>query len=71
MCRATTCKKCGKPSWAGCGAHVEQVLGNVPKAQRCQCRTQGAPAVKPKASAGASAATPEPSQNKFMAWLRK
>ena len=37
MCRQTTCKSCGKPSWAGCGAHVEQVLGHVPKAERCRC----------------------------------
>jgi hypothetical protein len=38
MCRVVTCKKCKKPSWAGCGAHVEQVLRNVPKAERCACR---------------------------------
>jgi hypothetical protein len=38
MCRRVSCSKCGKPSWAGCGAHVEQVLGNVPKSERCQCR---------------------------------
>ena len=40
MCRAITCKKCGRPSWAGCGAHVEQVLGHVPPAERCQCRAE-------------------------------
>lgn len=40
MCRAITCKKCGRPSWAGCGAHVEQVLGHVPQAERCQCRAE-------------------------------
>jgi hypothetical protein len=38
MCRAVTCNSCAKPTWAGCGAHVEQVLGHVPKADRCQCR---------------------------------
>jgi len=38
MCRAITCKSCNKPTWAGCGAHVEQVLGHIPAAQRCQCR---------------------------------
>jgi len=38
MCRRTTCNKCNKPSWAGCGAHVETVLGNVPKDDRCKCR---------------------------------
>jgi hypothetical protein len=37
MCKAITCNKCGKPTWMGCGAHVEQVLGHVPQAQRCQC----------------------------------
>ncbi|MFN8052545.1 MAG: hypothetical protein U0Q22_13955 [Acidimicrobiales bacterium] len=44
MCRATTCPKCKKPTWAGCGAHVEQVLGNVPPAQRCHCREDKAAA---------------------------
>ena len=38
MCRRITCTTCGKPTWAGCGAHIEQVLGDVPKAERCQCR---------------------------------
>jgi hypothetical protein len=37
MCRRITCKSCGKPSFAGCGAHVEQVLADVPKAERCRC----------------------------------
>lgn len=35
MCRPTTCRTCGKASWAGCGMHVDQVLAGVPKAQRC------------------------------------
>ncbi len=48
MCRAVTCKKCGKPSWKGCGAHVEQVLGEVPKNQRCRCREETAVNVKRK-----------------------
>lgn len=38
MCRRVTCSTCGKPSFAGCGAHVEQVLGDVPKDERCRCR---------------------------------
>jgi hypothetical protein len=42
MCRRVTCPKCNKPSWAGCGAHVESVLYDVPKADRCQCRESGA-----------------------------
>jgi len=35
MCRAVTCKKCGKITWAGCGQHVSQVMAGVPAAQRC------------------------------------
>ena len=46
MCRRTTCNKCNKPSWAGCGAHVEAVLGNVPKDARCKCRESDAEAPK-------------------------
>jgi hypothetical protein len=25
MCRKTTCGKCGKPTWAGCGNHIDSV----------------------------------------------
>lgn len=45
MCRAVTCPKCKRPTWKGCGAHVEQVLAHVPPAQRCQCSADEA---KPK-----------------------
>jgi hypothetical protein len=38
MCQRVTCATCGKPTFAGCGAHVEQVLGDVPPEQRCKCR---------------------------------
>ncbi len=37
MCQAVKCGKCEKAGWRGCGAHVEQVLQGVPKADRCQC----------------------------------
>ncbi|MBK7074396.1 MAG: hypothetical protein IPH44_19065 [Myxococcales bacterium] len=37
MCRRVNCNKCNKPTFAGCGMHVEQVLGGVPKDQRCKC----------------------------------
>ncbi len=40
MCRRVTCRTCGKPSWAGCGAHVEEVLADVPASERCRCREQ-------------------------------
>lgn len=40
MCMPMTCTTCHKPGWSGCGAHVEQVLGHVPKDQRCRCREE-------------------------------
>ena len=40
MCRRVDCPKCGRPTFAGCGMHVEQVLGNVPPAERCRCREE-------------------------------
>ena len=42
MCRQTTCRTCKQPTWAGCGAHVEQVLGHIPKSERCQGHTRTA-----------------------------
>lgn len=36
MCRAVTCKICGKTTWAGCGRHVDQVMKGVPRANRCE-----------------------------------
>ena len=47
MCRAVTCKKCGKALWMGCGAHVEHLLGDVPGDQRCRCREATTPERKP------------------------
>lgn len=38
MCRPATCSTCNKPTYAGCGMHIEQVLGHVPRDQRCKCR---------------------------------
>jgi len=40
MCRRVECRKCGRPTFAGCGMHVEQVLGDVPPTQRCRCREE-------------------------------
>jgi hypothetical protein len=37
MCRQTTCRTCLKTTWAGCGQHVQQVMGPVPTGQRCSC----------------------------------
>lgn len=49
MCRRVECKRCGKPTYAGCGAHVEQVLRDVPPAERCHCKEQKSPGAKPGA----------------------
>ncbi len=37
MCRRVTCATCHKPTFTGCGQHVEQVLADVPKKDRCAC----------------------------------
>lgn len=47
MCQRVTCKSCGKPTYAGCGRHIEAVLGDVAPEARCRCRetkAQTAPA---------------------------
>lgn len=56
MCRRIDCPKCHRPTFAGCGMHVEQVLGDVPKADRCQCnaKTSAAPASGGAATKAAS-----------------
>ncbi len=48
MCRRITCNSCGRPSFAGCGAHIEQVLGDVPQAERCRCAEEDAPTATTK-----------------------
>ncbi len=35
MCRPTTCRTCGKTTWAGCGQHVAQVRAIVPTSEWC------------------------------------
>lgn len=37
MCMKATCEKCGKPTWKGCGQHIEQALKDVPVGERCKC----------------------------------
>lgn len=36
MCMRVTCDVCGKPTWAGCGQHVEDALAGVAPENRCQ-----------------------------------
>ena len=35
MCRPTTCKTCGRTTWAWCGQHVAAVKAMVPSNQWC------------------------------------
>ena len=37
MCSRTTCSNCKKPTWSGCGNHIEIALAGVPKKDRCKC----------------------------------
>ena len=50
MCQRVQCSKCGKPTYAGCGRHVDQVLGDVPLEARCRCRDEARAANKPRPS---------------------
>lgn len=50
MCRQVQCPKCNKPTYAGCGMHIEQVLGHIPHDQRCDCRTKSAASAAPEPS---------------------
>jgi len=40
MCRRVTCTECGKPTFEGCGRHVDVVLADVPAKDRCSCPKQ-------------------------------
>ncbi|HPK65235.1 MAG TPA: hypothetical protein PKX99_01520 [Thermoanaerobaculia bacterium] len=37
MCHQVRCSHCGKPTWAGCGRHIEKALAGVPPERRCAC----------------------------------
>lgn len=45
MCSKATCGTCKKPTWSGCGQHINQALKGVPKAERCRCRTEASKAL--------------------------
>lgn len=40
MCRKVVCPDCKKPTWVGCGKHVEEALKDVPQDQRCKCKSE-------------------------------
>lgn len=54
MCHRLRCRQCGKPTWAGCGAHIEQALAGVPRDARCQGHNTGGK------EAGAPSPAPRP-----------
>ena len=37
MCMKVDCSKCEKPTWKGCGKHIEEALKDVPEDERCKC----------------------------------
>ena len=37
MCHQITCATCNKPTWEGCGEHIEYALKGVPVTERCTC----------------------------------
>ena len=55
MCRRVECSRCARPTYAGCGAHVERVLSDVPAGQRCRCREE-----KPKGGGSLTATRQRP-----------
>ncbi len=42
MCRRVTCPTCNKPTWVGCGEHIEQALAGIPTSDRCACAVKTA-----------------------------
>jgi hypothetical protein len=55
MCFKATCDACGKPTWKGCGLHIDSALASVPYEQRCACKARGTPPAPAQAIAEASA----------------
>ncbi len=64
MCWQTPCRTCGKPSWGGCGMHIESALRGVPVEARCpgwrsgKCAPSQAASKPGGAAAAATAASP-------------
>ena len=38
MCTKVECKKCAKPTWQGCGEHIEEALEGIALEDRCSCK---------------------------------
>lgn len=35
MCHQVSCRICSRPTWSGCGNHIETALAGIPRSQRC------------------------------------
>jgi hypothetical protein len=35
MCFRITCDQCGRETWGGCGAHIEEAMSGVTEQDRC------------------------------------
>jgi hypothetical protein len=55
MCRRVSCSTCKKPSWAGCGAHIDSALSGVPMEERCACKAKTQAEHNEKGGTGCSA----------------
>lgn len=71
MCHRVTCRTCGKPSYAGCGMHIEQVLGDVPRDRRCRCREERAAAREAAAAAKKAAAAARKAAGGRLSWWER
>ena len=36
MCSKVICRQCKKPTWSGCGEHIEEALAGIAVSDRCQ-----------------------------------
>lgn len=52
MCRAVTCRTCGKTTWAGCGQHVASVKRSVAPGNWCNGKHTEAEVAAAKAERG-------------------
>ncbi len=52
MCRAVTCRTCGKTTWAGCGQHVAAVKASVRASEWCNGKHTPAQVDAARASKG-------------------
>lgn len=40
MCYQVTCSECKKPTWGGCGKHIDGVFTNFKYEDRCACKAR-------------------------------